>query len=300
MRRLPPLLFGLCLIVSAPVGGCASGEVDAELAMYLSSGNLDYYEDVLFPGSRRAEYDAIFGRVPLYLPLHLPYESTSADAIITQRGDLQITTHLTAGQIFAEDVDEDRWRYLEEEPWNGESDEDRWGEEYYDELARRDRDYRKLDEDLRLILLVNLPAPPDDGPWDAGEWEYPVELHANYLDTYLDEQEQEHPIPEDEIELMSRMIIGGEQFETLNNTRLDEETGASLEDPAPNLILDELEMPQGTTRGRATGTFDLMLEANSFGASSGIAVIEGSFEVEIRDDPWALEDLDVREDLGEQ
>lgn len=299
MRRLSRLLPGLLLFTSLSLGGCSSGEVDAELALYLSSGNLDYYEDVLYPAARRAEYDAIFNRVPLYLPLHLPYESTRTDAIITQRGDLQITTHLDAGDIFKQDLVQESWHYLNEEPWNGESSEDRWGEEYFDELVSSDPDYRALSEDLRLILLINLPDPPADDSWDAGEWEYPVELHANYLDTTFDDQDQENPIDEDDIQLMSRMIIGGELFETLNGARLDEDTGVTVDDPTPHVILDELEMPAKGTRGHASGSFDLFLEANSFGSSAGIATIVGAFEVDVHDDPWALEDLDVQEDLEE-
>jgi len=300
MKYARRVLLGLIVLMSAPTVGCTSGEIDAELALYLSSDNLDYYEDVLFPGSRRAEYDAIFNRVPLYLPLHLAYDTTRADAIITQRGDLQITAHLTAGQVFKAEPDKESWRYLNEDPWNGESEEDRWGAEYFGELTSGDQDYRKLDEDLRLILLVNLPAPPDEGAWDAGEWEYPAELHANYLDTYVDEEDQEHPIEEDDIQLLSRMIIGGEQFETLHGTRLEEESGTTLESEAPNVTLDELEMPAGAgSKGHARGSFDLMLEAVSFGASAGIATIEGTFDLDVRDDPWALDDLEVQEDLVE-
>jgi hypothetical protein len=281
--------------------GCASGEVDAELGLFLERGNLDYYEEVVFPTARRDAYDELFASVPLYLPLHLTYRTENVDAIITQRGDLQITTHLDAGAIYNKEMAAEDFDYLEDEQWNGESEEDRYGEDLAAELSEPDSSYRGLSEDLRLILLVNLPAPPsEDELWSSDEWDYPAELLANYQDVWIDEEDQEHDIPEDEIQLMSRMIIGGELFETLNGSRFDEQTATVLEDDSPHMVLDELVMPGVDGKfGLARGSFDLTLEADSFSASSGIATITGTFDVEVREDRWALDDLDVQEDLDD-
>ena len=192
----------------------------------------------------------------------------------------------------------DDFDYLNEEQWNGESEEDRYGETLYDELTEPDTSYRSLSEDLRLILLVNLPEPPDEGLWSSDEWDYPVELLANYRDTWVDEEDQEHDIPEDEIQLMSRMIIGSELFETLNGSRFDEAMATFVEDESPHMVLDELVMPGEDGRlGHAVGTFDLTLESDTFSASSGVATITGEFDVQVHEDRWALEDLDVQEDI---
>ncbi len=278
--------------------GCTKGEVNADLDLYLAQGNLDYYEEVLYPSSRRDTYDGIFAGVPLYLPLHLRYETTEVDALITQRGDLQLTCHLASGKLYESELTD--LSYLEDEAWNGESEEDRWGQQLFQELDEPGASYADLDEDVRLILLINLPEPEGDDGWSSDGWQYPAELWANYQDTLLDEDDQEFDIPEDEIQLMSRMIIGGELFETINNTRFDEAEGIAVEDPNPNLVLDQLSMPGEDDKfGRAVGSFDLMLEADSFSASAGVASIAGEFDVEIHDDRWALDDLDVQEDLDD-
>ena len=82
--------------------------------------------------------------------------------------------------------------------------------------------------------------------------------------------------------------------------RFDEETGQLEDDEAPNLVLDSLTMPGEDGRlGQASGSFDLTLQTDSFSASSGISTIQGDFEVEIHSDRWALDDLDVQEDLSE-
>ncbi len=295
MGRIAGCIAALGLLLGL---GCASGEVDAELGLYLERGNLDYYEEVVFPTARRDAYESLFASVPLYLPLHLTYRTDSVDAIITQRGDLQITAHLDAGAIYHEEMTADDFDYLNEEQWNGESEEDRYGETLYDELTEPDTSYRSLSEDLRLILLVNLPEPPDEGLWSSDEWDYPVELLANYRDTWVDEEDQEHDIPEDEIQLMSRMIIGSELFETLNGSRFDEAMATFVEDESPHMVLDELVMPGEDGRlGHAVGTFDLTLESDTFSASSGVATITGEFDVQVHEDRWALEDLDVQEDI---
>jgi len=291
--------FSIVVALAVLAGlGCSEGEVTADLDLYLAAGNLDYYEEVLFPSSRRDTYDDIFSGVPLYLPLHLKYETTEVDAMITQRGDLQITCHLESGRLYeSENTD---LAYLEDEAWNGESEEDRWGQELYQELTEPDSSYADLSEDVRLILLINLPEPDSEDGWSSDGWQYPTELWANYQDVILDEDDQEFDIPEDDIQLMSRMLIGGELFETLNNTRFDETEGIGVEDTTPNLVLDQLTMPGEEDRfGRAVGSFELMLEADSFSASAGVATIAGEFDVEIHADRWGLDDLDVQEDLDD-
>jgi hypothetical protein len=301
MRRCITAALFVGWTVTATLGGCASGDIDADLNLYLEQGNLDFYEDVLFPSSRRDVYDGIFEEAPGYLPLHLPYKATRIDAVITQRGDLQITSHLTTGKVFRDHLVADDLDYLGSDDWNGDEEEERFGDQLLAELSDLDEAYDRLDEDLRLILLVNLPAAAaeEDG-WSASEWDYPVELTANYQQIVLDDQDQELPIAEDDIELMSRLIVGGELFETLLGQRFDEETGQLEDDEAPNLVLDSLTMPGEDGRlGLASGSFDLTLQTDSFSASSGISTIQGDFEVEIHTDRWALDDLDVQEDLGE-
>jgi len=294
MRRL--LAAGAAAAVVLSLAGCPSGEVTAEAGLYLARENLDFYDDVVFPSSRRATYDDIFATVPVNLPLRAPYETTHVDAIITQRGDLQLTAHLDAGDLF--DSDKADFGYLQDEIWNGESQEDRWGEELLEELTSGEADYRGLDQDIRLILLINLPDPGEEG-WSSDGWEYPAELWANYRDVWVDDEGQEHDIDEDEIQLMSRMIVGGELFETTTGLRYDEELGTTVEVEEPDLVLDELTLPGEDGRfGKATGSFTLLLEAESFASSSGFATIAGTFDVDVHEDRWALEDLDVQEDLG--
>ena len=297
-RRGSPVLVAVMLCAlgaSVPVGGCASGEIDAELRLYLEQGNLDFYEEVLFPGSRRDVYDEIFVEEDVYLPLALPYQATRVDAILTQRGDLQITSHLTAGTMFRKHHSASELEYLQEDDWNG--DDGDAGSLLFEELEEPDSTYDKLDEDIRLILLVNLPDDAGDG-WSSDDWSYPAELMANYGDTVLDAQDQELAIPEEDIQLMSRLIVGGELFETVLGQRFDEATGGAIDDDAPNMVLDSLTLPGEDGRlGQAKGSFDLMLEASSFSASSGVAMFSGSFDVDVRADRWALEDLDVQEDI---
>ncbi len=302
MSRLQIGFFLLGAALLATGGGCASGEIDSDLTLMLEKGNLQYYEEVVFPSSRRNEMDEIFAGVPTYLPLYLSYKTTRVDAIITQRGDLQITSHLTAGSVYRKEFNSSDYDYLKEETWNGESDVDRYGEALHLELTERDNAYDQLNDDIRLIMLVNLPEADDsEESWPSTDWEYPAELVANYQDVLLDEEDQEHDIPEDDIELMSRMIIGGELFETTLGERFNLEDGVREESEDPNLILEELSMPgEDGKLGVARGSFDLMLEADSFSASSGVAVITGTFDVEVHDDQWALEDLDVQEDLNSE
>lgn len=294
MRRL--LTAGAVAAVALSLTGCPSGEVLADVGLYLSRENLDYYEDVVFPSSRRSTYDDIFATVPVNLPLHAPYETTRVDAIISQRGDLQITAHLESGDLF--DNERTDFSYLQDELWNGESEEDRWGEALLGELTAGEADYRDLDEDVRLILLINLPDPGDDG-WASDEWEYPAELWANYRDVWVDDSDQEHDIDEEDIQLMSRLIVGGELFETTSGLSYDEELGTTVESTEPNLVLEALTLPGEDGRfGTAEGSFSLLLESESFTASSGFATVTGTFEVDVHEDRWALEDLDVQEDLA--
>ena len=300
MGRLTAALATLAAAI-APLAGCTSGEVDAELRLYLEQGNLDFYEDVVFPASRREALDGIFEQVPAYLPLQLPYVTDRVDAIITQRGDLQITSHLTAGTVYRKHHDPSALEYLEGEDWNGEGADERYGEALFGELKQPDDDYSALDEDLRLILLVNLPEPPGpDEAWSSDGWTYPLELVANYDEVVLDEQDQEHDIPEEEIQLMSRMIVGGELFDTLLGQRFDEELGEFYEDETANLVLEELTLPgEDGRQGHTSGSFDLTLEAGSFSASSGVATISGTFDADVRDDPWSATDPEVVEDLAD-
>ena len=299
MSRLQIGFFFLGAALLATGGGCSSGEIDGDLTLLLEKGNLQYYEEVVFPSSRRSEMDEIFVGVPNYLPLYLSYQTTRVDAIITQRGDLQLTSHLTAGKVYRTEFDASDYEYLNEDNWNGESEADRFGEALNQELTDRDSAYDQLNDDIRLIMLINIPEADDpDEVWPSADWEYPAELVANYQDVYLDEEDQEHDIPEDDIQLMSRMIIGGELFETALGERFNLEEGLREDSEDPNLILEELTMPgEDGKLGTASGSFDLMLEADSFSASSGVAVITGTFDVEVHDDQWALEDLDVQEDL---
>jgi len=351
-RTLNPLLL-LLPIAGLALPGCFWGEVDGGARFTVSGANVSQYVDLLYPTDRQAEWEAIFADRPTLCPpddegcdnedrersdvvdLFLRYDTTRVRGLLTQKGDLQITAHLDVGQAYKALIDDsfDDWDYLTRtDRMHGAAGdacdssvdaEDRSGVGrcVFSEIEANDPGYRKLDEDIRLVMLVNLPGEDDvrsvecqdrARTFASDDWEYPRALLVNYDATGPIEDgddskyggEDDPPLPLCDVEVFSRLnvatqVFGGDFFgEGDENTNLTIEEGLSATDEplVGSVIIEELTLPS-EGQGRAKGKYHLAFTAQRFSEADGKVVIEGSFDTEVRLDPVAVDDPDREIDL---
>ena len=258
--------------------------------------------------------------------LFMPYDSSRVRGLVTQKGDLQITAHLEIGEAWkalAADGFDD-WGYLESEDelyaqggTGCEADldpEDRMGvgrcllemmRQTADDPERQEelKSYQKLDQDLRLVILVNLPSADDirstdcqDAPseFESSDWSYPRTLRVNYNAREPVENEDgdlvygsDTPfISQCEIEVFARLSLGVERFNADWYGQEDPDGDFHLErvnEAEQTLLgtveLESLALPGEDGEARAKGRYHLRFSAERFVNLDGKLDIEGDFDV---------------------
>ncbi len=348
MRRIALLIAAVVVLP-----GCFWGSSEANVFFTVSGGNYGEFEDLLYPGERAEAWESIFEARPSVevggsfersdlMELFLPYETDRTRAVVTQKGDLQITSHLKVGaayDVLAEDGFGDLG-YLENE---GEI-YGRLGDGCGSEIAADERSgvgrcvvgelsdnaaaYGKLDEDLRVILLVNLPGEDDirsttcqDRPreFESADWAYPRTLRVNYNayepteaapDRYADGEEDEHkPLAQCDIEVFATVQLGFEEFsgewygqnaEDPDDFTLDR-TCEECDEPILGTVeLSDLVLPGEDGEAVAKGRYRIAFASDTFAALDGRIQVIGSFDSQIRRDPEELEEPSRQLDLGSE
>ena len=341
------------------LGGCFWGESDAHLFFRVSDANQDLFQNLQFPSDRADAWTAMFeARAPLcgepgdgaecqrtgLVDLKLIQRTSRVRGLITQKGDLQITSHLSVGDAFAELAgdDWDTLGYLASEDYvygvagsgcASDAGDDRSGvgrcllSEFRDNAAA----YEGLDEDLRLIMLINLPGEDDirstgcdDAPrsFESADWEYPATLRVNYNahgpvevgDGALayGDPEVDPPLPQCQVEVFAAVELGTEPFNAdwygqdgdPTDFTLDQVNDPCEGDDCPDpilgtLILEELSLPDEGGKGRARGRYQIAFTSVSFAARDGKVVVLGEFDTEVRRDQAGLDEPQRQLDLDE-
>ena len=253
-------------LVLTVLPGCFWGEADANMFFKVSGANADQFKDLLYPAAREQAWLDIFSSRPVVcsdgaaecgidatersdlVDLFLPYKSSEGRGLITQKGDLQITTHLNVGQAYQSLVDDSfgGWGYMEElgrvygwegdtcvPPVDGEDAESRSGVGrcLKEEVETYPSAYTALSEDLRLVLLINLITEDDvrstecQDALERDPWEYPQTLRVNYNANQPEHRiegdegsgeiygEDTAPLLQCDIEVFARLQLGIERFE---------------------------------------------------------------------------------------
>jgi len=283
LRVLPTsfLRLSLGLLFAMLLSGCFWGQADGQLFFKVSGENYEQYTDLLYPGERAERWAEIFSERETLcsggeaecdigdlersdlVELYLPYETDRARGMITQKGDLQITSHLKVGKTYqslAVGAFED-WAYMENSDFlyglsgDGCSSEteaaDRTGVGrcLRSELLQNPAGYEVLDEDLRLVISINLPGADDirstrcqDQPssFVSADWTLPRTLRVNYNANEPEEVEdgievygeETPPLAQCDIEVYSRLQLGIEVF-SADRYGADDDNGACSHNGAP-------------------------------------------------------------------
>lgn len=354
MSRSALSLFFVLPMAALALPGCFWGEVDGGARFAVSEANVAEYVDLLYPTDRQAEWEAMFADRPTVcepgeegcernervrsdlIEVFLRYDTTRVRGLLTQRGDLQITAHLDVGTAYkalADDSFED-WEYLTRSDRvagvngdgcdNSPDPEDRTGVGrcVFEEIQANPTTYQKLSEDMRLVMLVNLPGEDDvrsvecqDKPrtFESGDWDYPRALLVNYDATGPVEEDgderygddEDPPLPPCEVEVFSRLSVATQVYAGDYFGEGDENSGLTIEDgldatDSPlvgSVVIEELTLPGEGGEARAKGKYHLAFTAQRFSENDGSVVIEGSFDTQIRTDPVQVEDPDREIDL---
>lgn len=355
-RLRTPLLLALSAVA---LPGCFWGDVEAGATFTVTSRNVEQYEGLLYPTSQADAWAEIFKDRPSLCPpdldddcdvderersdeaeIFLRYETSKVRGLLTQKGDLQITAHLDVGKAFAQLEErgfEDEWDYLQRDDriWGVEGDGctaetdplDRTGvgQCVYDQIGADLAPYKRLSEDIRLVMLINLPGEDDvrsvecqEAPrtFASSDWSYPRPLLVNYDATGPvgedDEQryggEDDEPLPQCDIEVYSRLTVATQVFagdyfgEGDENADLVIEDGrevpGDIDDQLPGtVVLEELVLPGEDGQAHAKGRYKLAFTAQRFSEADGSVIIEGEFDTVIRNDPEQVDDPDRDIDL---
>lgn len=353
IRRVqPPLLLLLAALVFTP--GCFWGDVDAGIRFTVTEKNVDQYLGLLYPTSRQQVWTDMFADRPNLCPdddecdadelersdlleLFLRYETPRTRGLLTQKGDLQITSHLDVGEAFealSKDGYDD-WEYLtnsdrvhgragdgctSETPG---ADRTGVGRCVFEEVQPNEAAYKKLGEDVRLVILINLPGEDDvrsvacqDEPreFDSSDWTYPRSMLVNYNATgpiEIDDDEtvygteDDEPLAQCEIEVYSRLSVATQVFagdffgaqDEANRETIEDARDETAEPLLGTVVLDELTLPDETGQAHAKGRYSLSFTAQRFSERDGAVTIEGSFDVDVRVDPEEVDDPDRDIDL---
>jgi hypothetical protein len=192
--------------------------------------------------------------------------------------------------------------------------------------------YTALDEDLRLVLLINLPGQDDirstdcdgaPGSFASADWAYPRTLRVNYNafgpieaedgSLIYGDPEEDPPLPQCEVELFVLVQLGTQGFsgdyygqdaetESFTLDRVNDPcAGGDCPDPIlGTLVLEELTLPGEDGDARARGRYHLSFSSDSFAARDGKLVVLGEFDTEVRRDSAGLEEPDRQLDLDEE
>ena len=334
--------------------GCFWGDVEGGVTFTVTSRNVDQYVDLLYPTAKMEAWRVMFEDRPTLCPpddegcdadeqersdeldFFLRYEATRVRGLLTQKGDLQVTSHLDVGEaITALSKDGyDDWAYmtrtdrlvgLEGDGCDSSVDpESRTGVGrcVFAEIEANEGEYKALGEDVRLVLVINLPDEDDvrsvqcqDGPrtFASTDWEYPRTLLVNYDATGPVEAgddtrygtDADEPLPQCEIEVFSQLSVASQVFagdffgEGVENADLTieearDETSTPL---VGSVVLESLSLPGEDGEARAKGTYSLAFTSSRFSERDGSVAFEGSFDVEVRRDPEQVEDPDRSIDL---
>lgn len=357
-------LIGLLIAALSILPGCFWGSSEANVFFTVSAGNYGEYEDLLYPQDRSDAWAEIFDGRPSVcidgdaangcaggsyersdlVELYVPYETDRTRAVVTQKGDLQITAHLKVGDAFdvlaADGFGDLEYMETSDAPYS------RLGEGCTAEIAAEDRSgvgrclkkelsdnptgYGKLTEDLRLVILVNLPGEDDvrstycqDHPREfaSSDWEFPRTLKVNYSahlpteqdpDHYTDSEGDEPPLPQCDIEVFASVQLGFEVFTaeyfgenaednsfTLDRTN-DPCTGADCADPIlGTLELEDLTLPGEEGTAHAAGRYRIAFVSDRFASLDGRIEAIGTFDTKVRRDPEVLEEPSRQLDLDE-
>ncbi len=354
-----PRAFLAVLALLPALGGCFWGESEAHLFFQVSDANQALYADLLFPSDRAGAWTQAFeARAPLcgepgdgsecqrtdLVDLKLVHRTSKVRGLLTQKGDLQITSHLDVGDAYAE-LSEDDWdslSYLASPDYvygvagsgcTSDLGDDRAGVGncLLDEYRENTQAYTALGEDLRLIVLINLPGEDDirstgcdEAPrsFASTDWQYPRTLFVNYNArgpimlaggqyAYGDSEEL-LPLPQCEIEVFAEVQLGTEDFHAdwygqgadPEDFTLDRynELCDNTDCPDPilgTLVLEELTLPGEEGDARVRGRYHISFTSGSFAARDGKVVVIGEFETEIRRDRSGLDEPDRQLDLEE-
>lgn len=352
-------LFLVVVALLPTLGGCFWGGSDAHLFFQISDANQALYADLLFPSERADAWTAMFeARAPLcgqpgdgtecertdLVDFKVSHQTSRVRGLLTQKGDLQITAHLDVGDAMAA-LSEDDWStvgYLASSDYvygaagtgcgAGEGEERTGvGACLLEELRDNTAAYTKLDEDLRLVLLINLPGEDDirstecdDAPrsFAGDDWTYPRTLRLNYnaygpvevSDGALayGDPDEDPPLPQCEMEVFAEVSLGTERFNAdwygqdgdPNDYTLDRVNepcdGGDCPDPIlGTLVLEELTLPGEDGDTRARGRYHITFTSASFAARDGQVVVIGEFDTEVRRDTAGLDEPDRQLDLEE-
>jgi len=323
----------LVLASAVLCSGCFWGEADGQIFFKLSAANYDQYEELLYPGDRADRWAEIFAeRTSMcsggeaecdlnslersdLVDLYLPYKTTRARGLITQKGDLQITAHLDVGEAYESlSVDGfDDWAYMEDsDQLYGQagdgctseleaSDRTGVGRCLRSELIDNSAGYTPLDEDLRLVLTINLPGEDDirstrcqDRPstFESSDWDLPRTLRVNYNANEPEETEEGSgvfvygaetpPLARCDIEVYSRLQLGIEVFSA-------DQYGAEGEDGPCTIQGEPCDVERVNTEdGTMRGTVEL--EALRLPGEEGNSQAKGRYNIRFTSDRFSARD----------
>ena len=358
MRLIPFTFVFSSFLLLLP--GCFWGETEADAFFKVSAANFSNYQGLLFPEERADAWTTIFEARPTVcvdgtdegcsdgewqrsdlLDLYMPYNTDRVRGMLTQKDDLQLTAHFDVADSYALHVN-DGWSDLaylmnEDEVYGrqGEGCEIEGidaaartgiGPCLRSELMDNASAYSSLDEDIRLVMLINLPGVDDvrttacqDRPqtFESDDWSYPRTLRVNYNagqpvevddDEYVyGNTEDNPPLHQCDIEIFAQLQLGFERFNADYYGQEDDSGGLTLDrvnSEGETLIgtveIESLIMPgeEGYEYGRVTGRYNLRFTADRFAPRDGKVEIEGSFNTEIRVDSVEVNQPERETDLS--
>lgn len=335
----------LALATLALLPGCFWGETDASAFFKISAGNYANYEGLLFPSDRADAWSTVFEARPSLcvggsgdtcvggdfersdlLDFYLPYETNRVRGSLTQKDDLQVTAHFDVSDAYAlhEDAGFEDLAYLMDEDElygrqgqgceiDGIEAADRTGVGpcLRNELMDNTGAYMGLKEDIRLVMLVNLPGVDDvrttacqdrAQTFESADWTYPRTLRVNYNaaqpvesgdDMVYGDPEEDPPLAACDIEVFAQLQLGFERFGGDYYGQEDEGGGLTLdrsnelgETLLGTIEIESLVLPgEGYNYGRVTGRYNLRFTADRFAPRDGKVEIAGDFDTEIHRDP---------------
>jgi len=347
----------LALVTLVLLSGCFWGETDAGAFFKVSAGNYANYEGLLFPEERAEAWSAVFEARPSLcvdgsgdacvggdfvrsdlLDLYLPYETSKVRGLLTQKDDLQVTSHFDVADAYALHVAagfEDLAYLMNEDELYGRAGDgceiegidaaDRTGVGpcLRKELMDNADAYKSLKEDMRLVILVNLPGVDDvrttacqDRPqtFESADWSFPRTLRVNYNagqpvesgdDFVYGDPEDEPPLHACDIEVFAQLQLGFERFGADYYGQEDEGDGLTLDqvnEAGQTLVgtveIESLLLPgEGYYYGRVTGRYNLRFTADRFAPRDGKVEISGEFDTEIHTDPVEVNEPEREIDL---
>jgi hypothetical protein len=353
MRAVFPFVISALLLP-----GCFWGENESDIEFTVSSSNYQFFSGLLYPTEVEAGWEQMFEARQRHCPDEddvddcdsddrvesgviqyvVPYDTSRVRGLFTQKSDLQITAHLNMGDVYRalEDDGFGDWTHFSDadEGWG------RAGEGCGASLGPYERTgvgpclkagvedniaaYKGLSEDLRLVILINLPSIDDvrstvcqDAPLDftSTDWEYPRTLRINHnaripvegTDYY--DHEDTRPLSACEVQAFAQLKLGIEVFNAdyYGENEQDLDPGerdlllsvdnASDETLLGTVELESLLLPDDGSDARAVGRYNLAFTSSRFSNLDGSVTISGSFDAEVRRDAEEIDEPEREVDL---